>query len=53
MRDDEGKTVLTIELVVGLVIVGVQPLTIVVAIRVEKVRIAIRIARNIAETTTH
>lgn len=51
MRDDEGKPVVTIPLVVRLAIVRVQPATIVIAIGIEQFRIAVRIARNIAHTT--
>lgn len=47
MRDDERETVVAIPPVVGLVIVRVQPGTIVVPIRVEQFQIAVGIAQNI------
>ncbi len=46
MRDDERETVVAIPPVVRLVIVRVQPGTIVVPIRVEQFRIAVGIARD-------
>ncbi len=53
LRDSESKAVIAIPLVVRIIIVGVQPGTIVIAINVKQVRIAIRIVRNITQTTTH
>ena len=46
MRDGEHETVVAIPLVVGIVIVGVQPTTIVVAIGIEQVQITVRITQN-------
>lgn len=41
LRRHEGETILTIPLVVGLVIGGLEPLPIIIAARIEQVRIAI------------
>ncbi len=40
MRDGEGKTTIVIPPVVGVAVVGVQPTTIVVPVRVEEFRVA-------------
>ena len=52
MRDEEGKPVITIPPVVGVVVVRVQPGTIVVTVGAEEVRIAIGIAQDIFYATT-
>jgi len=41
MRDNEGKTAVVIPLVVRPVVIGVEPTTIVIAVRVEQVRVAV------------
>jgi len=51
LRDSEGKTVVTVPLIIRLVIVGVQPTAIVITIRVQQVQIAIRIVQNIVQIT--
>lgn len=43
LRDDKRETVVVIPVVVGIVIVGVEPTAIIIAIRVEEFQIAIRI----------
>ena len=52
MRDGEGEPAIVVPLVVGVVIARVQIPAIVVAVRVEQVRIAVGIARRIAYATT-
>ena len=51
LRNDESKTIATIPLVVRVVIVRVQPGTIVIAINVQQFRIAVRIMQNTARCT--
>lgn len=48
LRDDEGEAIIAIPFVVGLVVVRVQPAAIVITIRGEQIRIAVR---NTQETT--
>lgn len=51
MRDGEREPVVAVPLVVGVVIVRVQPSAIAVAVRVEEIRIAVGIARDIIRAT--
>ena len=46
LRDGEGETISAIPSVVGLIVVRVQPMAIVIAIRAEEVRIAVRNTRK-------
>lgn len=46
LRTGEREPVLTIPRVVGIVVVRVEPRIVVVAIRTEKVRVAVRVARH-------
>jgi len=41
LRDNESEATIIVPLIVGIVIVRVQPATIVIAVRIEEVRIAI------------
>ena len=52
LREHEGETVLTIPLVVGVVVGRVEPPTIIVAVDVEEVRIAIGNAQGTVYSTT-
>jgi hypothetical protein len=51
LRNGERKPVVTIPLVIRPIIERAQPVAIIIAIRVEQFRIAIRIAQNIIKTT--
>jgi len=46
LRDSKREPVVTIPPVVGLAVVRIEPLPVVVAVRAEKVRIAVRIVRS-------
>jgi len=52
LRDDEREAVLTIEPVVRVVVVRVEPPTIIIAVSVEEVEIAVRNVQNVTHTTT-
>ena len=51
MREDESEAILAIPPIVRIVIGRVQPHTVVVTIRIEQFRIAVRIVRNASYAT--
>jgi|GEM_PF-4746147 len=52
-RDEERERTVVIPLVVRVVEVRIDPLTVVVPVRVEHVRVAVRIVRNAVHATAH
>ena len=52
MRDDEREAVLTIEPVVRVVVVRVEPPTVIIAVSVEEAEIAVRNVQNVIHATT-
>jgi len=52
LRDDERESVLTIEPVVRIVVVRIEPPTIIIAVSVEEVEIAVRNVQNVIHATT-
>ncbi|OGL61841.1 hypothetical protein A3E97_01630 [Candidatus Uhrbacteria bacterium RIFCSPHIGHO2_12_FULL_47_12] len=52
LRDEEGKAILTIPPVVRIVIVRVEPATVIITIRREKVRIAAKNVRSVFHAIT-
>jgi len=51
LRDDESESISLIPLIARIIIVGIEPLTIVITVHIQQVQIAVRIARNIVPTT--
>jgi hypothetical protein len=52
LRDGERETIVAIPPVVGIVVVRVEPRTIVIRVRTEQVQVAIEIAQDIIRATT-
>ena len=52
LRSNKGEAIVTIPPVIRLVIVGIQPATIIIAVSTEQIRIAIGIIWNIINYTT-
>lgn len=52
MRDDEGKAIVVIPPIVGIVVIGIEPTTVIIAVHIQQIRIAISNVREAIWTTT-